>query len=154
MLELAGNGLFHAVEDRALVEQPVQATFGTRAVVTHLIDHERVVQLAHFFQGLDESADFVIGMRRKAGEDFHLSGKQPALISAQRVPIGQLLGLGGELRAGRNDTQRNLLGQRLLAQLVPTHVELAAILIDPLPRRVMRCVRGAVAKYIMNGLSA
>jgi hypothetical protein len=57
------------------------------------------------------------------------------------------------LRAGRDEAHFLLPRQRLLPDRLVSHVELAGIPLDPLPRGMMRRVRRARGVYRKNGLS-
>ena len=142
VLEDVRDGFGDAVEVGHLVEQAVHGPFGAGAVVADFVEDERVVQLAEVFDRLDQPADLVVGVFAEAGEHFHLAGEELLLVGAQRVPVLDRLGLGGELGAGGHDAELDLPGQRLFAELVPALVELALVLGDPLLRRVVRGVRG------------
>ena len=146
VLEDVRDGFGHAVEIGHLIEQAVHGAFGARAVVADDVEDERVVELAHVFDGLDEPADLVVGVFAEAGEDFHLAGEEPLLVGSQLVPVLDGLGLGGELGAGGNDAELDLPRQRLLANLVPALVELALVLGDPFLRHMVRRMGGPGAK--------
>ena len=60
-LDEVGHLFRNAVEVRHFVEEPVHAALGARPVVTHDVEDERVVQLAHILDGLDDSADLLVG---------------------------------------------------------------------------------------------
>ncbi len=62
------------VEEGHLVQQPVEAAFGARAVVAHDVDHERVVELADLVDRVDDAADFVVGVGGEGREDLHHAG--------------------------------------------------------------------------------
>ena len=53
---------FNAVEGGKLVRRSVDHAFGTRAIVAADIDDQGVIQLTHVFDGLDDSADLVVGI--------------------------------------------------------------------------------------------
>ncbi len=143
VLEDFRDGFVHAIEIGHLVEQAVHRAFGARAIVPDLVEDQRVVELAEVFDCLDEPADFVVGVFAEAGEDFHLAGEELLLIVGELVPVLDGFRLGGEFGALGNDAQRDLAGQRFLAELVPALIEFALVLRDPLFRGVVRGVRCA-----------
>ncbi len=93
--------------------------------------------------GIEQAADLVVAVFAEGGIDFHLAGEELFLVGGERVPILDGLRFGGELRAGRNNAEFDLTGERLFAHLVPALIELALVLFDPFLGHVMRRVRGA-----------
>ena len=71
-----GLGAEQAVEVHELVVGAHESTLRARAVVAHDVDEERVVELAHFVDRIDEAADLVIGVLGEGGEGLHLNGEQ------------------------------------------------------------------------------
>ena len=128
------------VEHRHLVEQPLHAALGARPVVALDVDHERVVELAHLLDRVQDAPDLVVAVRERGGVDLHHVGEDPLLVGVERVPGRQALRAGRQLRVRGDDAQLLLPLERLLAHLVPALVELALELRDPLLRRVMRRV--------------
>ena len=122
-----------------------QGAFGAGAVVAADVDDQGVVELAHVFHGLDHTTDLVVGVGRVAGKDLGLTGEELLLLGAERVPLRQLgaavlclsIGPGGELGVRRDHTELLLVGEDLLAQLVPAHVELALELVAPFLLRMV-----------------
>ena len=143
VLQHVGHRLRDAVEVRHLVEHADHAAFRAGAVVAHHVQDQRVVELAHVFDRLHDAADLVIGVRRECRKHFHLPREQPLLVGRQLVPVLDVGGLGRQLRVLRDDAHLLLPGEGLLAVLVPTAVELALELRDPVLRHVMRSMRGA-----------
>ena len=119
---------------------PLRAALGAGAVVAVHEDDHRVVELARFFDGLDQSADLVVGHLDEGGEHLDLAGEQALLVGRQRVPVRNRLGLGRELRALGDDAELDLPRQDLLAQLVPALVELALPAGDPFLGHMVRRV--------------
>ena len=119
---------------------PHQRALGAGAVVTVDVDDQRVVELAHVLDLLDDAADLVVGVGRVASEHLGLPGEQLLLVGRQRFPLRQVIRPGGELRVRGNHAQPLLVGEDLLAQGIPAHVELALELVDPLLRRLVRRV--------------
>ena len=60
-LHVLGDG----VEHRHLVEQSLHAAFGARAVIALDVDDERVVQFALRFDGVEDAAHLVVGVRER-----------------------------------------------------------------------------------------
>ena len=129
-----------------MVERAVQRPFRARAVVAADVDDERVVEFAHVFDRLNDAADFMVGIGRVGGENFRLRARKSSSrratacpISSQEAPSGH----GVSLRTRRDHAQPLLVGEDLLAQLVPAHVELALELVDPFLGRLVRRVAAA-----------
>ncbi len=120
-----------------------QRALGAGAVVAADVDDQRVVELAHVLDCLDDAADFVVGVRRVAGEDLRLPRIELLLQEGKRVPLRQLVRPGRELGVGRDHAEAFLVGKDLVAHLLPAHVELALELGDPLLGRLMRRVGAA-----------
>ena len=136
----------NAVEVTHLIHQAVHGAFGAGTVVPDLVEDERVVQLAQIFDGLDEPANLEVGVFAETCEDFHLAGKEPFLIGAERVPVLDGLGLRSEFCARGNNAELDLASKGLFAELVPALVKLALVLGDPFLRNVVRRVGCAGAK--------
>ena len=120
-----------------------RGAFGAGAVVAADVDDQRVIELAQVFHGLDHPADFVVGIGDVGGEDFRLVGEHLLLIGLERIPFRQAVRPGSELGVRGDHAELLLVGENLLAQLVPAHVELALHLCNPLRRRMMRRMRAA-----------
>ena len=133
----------YAVEERHLVEKPLQAPFGARPVVAGDVDDERVVELTQLLDRLQHAADVVVGLLQEPGVHLHHAGKESLLLGGKGVPRLHAGGAGRELRVSRYDTQLLLPREYLLADFVPALVELPLVLLDPLLLRVVRGVRGA-----------
>ncbi len=113
------------------------------AVIAHDIKDRGVFHMAFRADGLEQASHLVIGLRQKAGVDFHLMGQQFLLRLGERIPGGDLFGPRRQLRIGGYCADLPFAGKGLLAQLVPTLIEEALLLGDPLLRHVMWGVRGA-----------
>src|SRR5262245_41027599 len=151
VLQLLGNGNVDAL-DRGHVEGRADGrAFRARPVVATDIDDEGVVELAYVLYGLDDAADLMVGIGDVGGIDFGLTREQLLLIGRERIPFRQLgaaiLGLAvrpwRKRRGGRDHTEPLLVGEDLLAQFVPTHVELTLELLNPFRCGLMRRVGGA-----------
>jgi hypothetical protein len=92
---------------------------------------------------IDEAADLVVGVRREARVCLHLPRHHATLVLAERIPRGDLLRTRREPGPGRNDAHLDLPRERLLAELVPALVELAAVFLDPFLGHMVRRMRRA-----------
>ena len=80
VLEHVRHSLLNAVEVGDLVEHAVHAALGAGAVVAEDVEDERVVELAHLFEGVEEAADFVVAVFAEGGVDLHLVGEELFLV--------------------------------------------------------------------------
>ena len=138
-LLLGGEG--DPVLHRQLVEGAGQRSLHARAVVPEDVDDERVVELAHLLDRVEQAADVPVGVLLEAGIDLHLPRVQLLLAVRERVPGGERVRSRRELRVRRDHAQRLLPFEGLLAEHVPALVELAAVLLAPLDRDLVRRVR-------------
>ena len=138
-LLLGGEG--DPVLHRQLVEGAGQRSLQARAVVPEDVDDERVVELAHLLDRVEQAADVPVGVLLEAGIDLHLPRVQLLLCVRERVPGGERVRSRRELRVRRDHAQRLLPFEGLLAEHVPALVELAAVLLAPLDRDLVRRVR-------------
>ena len=127
------DGFRHRVEVGHFVEETAHAAFSTRAVVAENVEDQRVIELAHVCDGVDEPADLGVRVLGEACEYLHLAGEEFLLVRGQLVPVLDRCGLRCKLRTRRHHAQLDLAGKRLLPQLVPPLVELALVLGDPFP---------------------
>ena len=121
--------------------------FRARAVVAADVDDQCVVELALVLDLLDHPADLMVGIGRPGGKDVRLTEEELPFVGAERVPVRQLgttvFGLsvrpGRQLRVRRDHAELFLVGEDLLAQLVPALVEQVQLadLLDPFRRRLM-----------------
>ena len=88
-LHLVFDGDGDAVEERDFVGRAEEAALGAGAVVAVDVDDERVVELAHVLDGLDDAADLVIVVGRVGGEDFDLPDEQLLLLRRALIPFLQ-----------------------------------------------------------------
>ena len=133
----------HAVEVDHLVVRAVERALGGGAVVADDVVHERVVEGADLLQRIEQAADVMVGVFEESRVDLHLPAQHRLEILRHRVPRGDLLVARGEPAVRRDDAQRLLPRDGLLAQLVPASVELALVLVRPFLRHVVRRVGGA-----------
>ena len=145
----------HAVEHGELVERARERALEAGAVVAPDVDDERVVELAHLLDGVEQAAHVPVGVRGVAGVDLHLTGVELLLVGGERVPGGELGGPRRELGVGGDHAELLLAGERLLAVGVPAAVELALVLVAPLDRHLVRRVaaaRGVVREPGLRGV--
>ena len=77
----------NAIEGGELVRRAVEHAFGARAVVAADVDDQRVVELAHVFDRLDDAADFVVGVGEVGAVDVGLLDEELLLFPAERIPL-------------------------------------------------------------------
>ena len=80
----------NAVVGGHLVERALQGAFGAGAVVAADVDDQRVVELAHVLDRLDDAADLMVGIGGVGGEDLRLARIEFLLHQRKRVPPRQL----------------------------------------------------------------
>ena len=112
-----------------------------------------VVELALVFDFLNDPADFMVGVGRVGCKNVRLANEKLLLVGAERIPFLKLrsavFGLAirprCELGIRWNYTEPFLVGEDCLAQLFPALIEQVHVadLLDPLWRRLVRCVRAA-----------
>ena len=124
--------LLGVVEELRLVGGAGGAALGARAVVGDHHD-DGVVELALRAQEVEQPAEVVVGVAEEAGEDLHHAAVEPARLGRERVPVGDVGVVAGQLGVGRDDAQLLLPGEGLLAVGVPAVVELAARTCRPTP---------------------
>ena len=142
LLELLLLGEHDPVVDEELVESARQRALHAGAVVAPDVDHERVVELAHLLQRVEQPADVVVRVLLEARVDLHLPGVELLLRVRQRVPGRHRVVPGRELRVLGDDAELLLALERRLAVAVPALVELARVLVGPVLGDVMRRMRG------------
>ncbi len=135
----------HVVEELVLVHRAVRTTLRAGAVVGDEHD-DRVVPLADALQELEQAAVVVVGVLQEAREHFHHSRVELLLVSRQRVPVLNVRVVARQLRILRDNPERLLTRERLLAIRVPPVVEHALVLVGPLLGDVMRRVHRARAE--------
>ena len=108
-----------------------EGAFGARAIVATNEDDQRVVELAQILYGLNDTANFVIGIGHVRGEDLSLTREKLLFISSECLPFRKLctavFGLPirprREFCIRRDHTEPPLVREYLLAQRVPAHLE-------------------------------
>ena len=139
-LELHLVGERDAVLHRQLVERAGDRALQAGAVVAPDPDHQRVVQLTELVDGVEHTADVVVGVLRIARVHLHLAGVEGLELVRDVVPGGDGVVARRELRLGGDDAESLLPGERLLTHLVPALVEGALVLLGPGFCHVMRGV--------------
>ncbi len=138
ILQLVLDRNLDAVEHGDFVRRADQCAFGARTVVAADVDDERVVELAHVLDGLDDAADLVVGVGEIGGIDLDLADEHLLLVGGELVPIlQQVVRPGRHLCVLRNHAEPLLVGEDRLAQFVPALVEQVHVadLLDPFRRR-------------------
>ena len=137
-------GLEHdAVEEGRLVEGAREGALHARAVVAPDVDDQRVVEVAHLLDLVEQPSDVPVGVLGEAREHLHLAGVELLLGVTERVPGRIQLGALRQLRVLRDDAELLLALEGLLAVRVPAAVELALVLVGPFLRDVVRRVAAA-----------
>ena len=77
----------HAVEERELVRRAIDRPFRARSVVAADVDDQRVIELAHVLDRLNDAADFVVGVSEVGREDVGLLDEEFLLLQARASPI-------------------------------------------------------------------
>ena len=111
--------LVYAVEERDFIGRSERTALGAGAVVAIDIDDQRVVELAHLFDGVDHTADLVVAVRGIGSKDFRLLDKQFLRLRSQVIPVlEQIARPGFQLGVLRDHAEFLLVGENLLAQFV------------------------------------
>ena len=155
VLELGLHGDHDPVEHGHLVGRAHERALGGRAVVAADVDDERVVELAHVVDRLDDPANLVIGVHEVGRVHVHLAEEHLLLVGGELLPLlQQILRPGGELGVLRDHAELLLVGVDPLPQLVPALVEELEVggLLDPLRRRVVGRVRATRSVVDEEGL--
>ena len=128
-----------SVEEGELVERARDRALEAGAVVTPDVDDERVVEVAHLVDRVEEPADVPVGVLLVAGVDLGLARVELLLdVVVERVPGREGVWPLGQLGVCRDDAELLLAGEGPLAQLVPAVVERALVRVGPLLRDVVR----------------
>ncbi len=80
----------NAVVGGHLIEGALQRAFRAGAVVAADIDDQRVVELAHVLDCLDDAADLMVRVGGIAGKVLRLAGIELLLDEPKRIPLRQL----------------------------------------------------------------
>ena len=84
-----------AIKECDFVRRAERTALGAGAVVAVDVDDERVVELAHVLDGLDDAADFVVVVGLIGGEDFDLLDKELLLLGRAIIPVLEDFGRPG-----------------------------------------------------------
>src|SRR5262245_54453853 len=90
----------------------------------------------------------MVGIGDIGRKHLRLACKQLFAVGVKRVPFGKIVGPGGKCGVLWDHAEFFLIGKNLLAHLIPTHVEFALELVDPLLCWMMR--RMSSAGHIVN----
>ena len=113
-----------------------------RAIVALDEDDQRVVELSGILQPRDDPAELIVGIGKLGGSDLHHARIKTLLVGRQAAPRGHTRQRRRQLRIGRDHTHFLLASKYLFADDIPSHVELAFELVDPLLGRLLRPVHG------------
>ena len=116
----SATGTADAVEERDFVGRAHRAALGAGAVVAVDVDDERVVELAHVLDGLNDAPDLVVVVGREGGKDLHLLDVELLLLGRAIIPVFEDIRRPGlQLGVLRDHAELLLVFEDLLAQLVP-----------------------------------
>ena len=132
-----------AIEEGRLVEGTRGRAFHAGAVVTPDVDDERVVELAHRLDFVDQAAYVPVSVFREAGKNLHLPGVELLLGVVERIPGRIRVRSGRQLGVRRDDAELLLALKGFLTVLIPAIVELALVFVRPFLRNMMRRMGGA-----------
>ena len=110
--EVDVRALGHGVEVGHLVVEPDHAALGAGAVVAGDVEDERVVELAHVLDRLDDPARFVVGHLEEGGEDLGLAREELLLLGREVLPVLDVVGLGRQLGVGRESRRASSAARR------------------------------------------
>ena len=136
-------------DDVHVIEDSLKRAFATAAVVTDDKDHQRVVGLAHVFDGRHHASEVVVHLGQLPRGDFHHPRHHFLLPITHRIPARHILWPRRQLRIRGDNAHLFLTGKSLLAQLVPPLIKFALVFGDPLGLRMlggMNSARCHVAK--------
>ena len=132
-----------AVEEGRLVEGTGSGALHAGAVVAPDVDDQRVIQLIHFLDGVEQPAHVPVSILRETSKYFHLAGVQFLLGVAERVPCRVWVRPRRQLGIRRDDAEFLLALKCPLAVLIPAIVKLALVFIGPRLGDMMRRMGGA-----------
>ena len=140
------------VEVGHFVVEPVHQAFGAGAVVAGDVEDQRVVELAHVLDRLDDPARLVVGHVEVGGEDLGLTGEELLLIGREVLPVLDVSRFVRQLCVGWDDAELFLLLKDPFADHVPALVEAAFLLVDVGLRHVVRGVHRTRGEIDEEGL--
>ncbi len=135
---LGGLEMPESAERHHLVERALQRTFGGCAVVADDEIDERIFEDAQISQRVEHSPDMVVGLLHETRVHFHLTSQHRLHLWIDAVPCRNLRMSRCQLAVLRNHAELQLSSVGFFAQLVPSLIELALVLVGPLLRHVMR----------------
>ena len=146
VLQLLFDRNLDAVEHGHFVRRADQRAFDAAAVVAADVDDQRVVELAHVLDGLNDAADFVVGVGQVGGIDFDLPDEHLLLVGVSAShSFSSLSGHGVSFASCGITPSFFWLAKICVAELVPAFVEQVHVadFLDPFRRRMVRRVRAA-----------
>ena len=130
----------------------LKPALGAGSVVADDVEDQRVVRFSFFLHGIQNAADFVVGVGKIGGIDLCLSCEELFLVGWERVPGRKTGRTSGQLCCCWNNAQLLLTGEGFFAQLIPSLIELALVLGNPVCWNMMRSMNGASGKVEKEGL--
>ena len=131
------------VERGELVGRAQCGALGAGAVIAADVDDQRVVELSHVLDGLDDATDLVVRVGQEACVHFGLAGEHLLGRASSVSHSGTLSGHGVSLALAGTHPRRFWFSKIRVTLFVVAVVELALELLDPFLGRMMRRVRGA-----------
>ena len=141
--ELRGLQCGRAIEIDHLVVCALQRSLCGCPVVADDVVDQRVIEQIELFKRIHQPPNMVIGILQEPGVNLHLPDEHRLECGWHLIPRRDFFVPLRELTILRNDAQLFLPGEGLFAQLVPTLVELAFVLVRPFLRNVVRSVSRA-----------
>jgi hypothetical protein len=105
----------------------LHAALRAGTVVADDVEDQSVVTLSFLVNGIQNSSHLCVGVGKKRRVDLGFVRENLLFFGGQRVPRGQAFRPCSQLRIGGNDTQFFLARKGLLAQLVPSLIELPLV---------------------------
>ena len=133
------------------LEGSIRSAFGIAAIIAHEKD-ERVIQNTAKLERFDKSADGRIHMRNSCGVNCHDMIKAILFLFAKIVPCLYLFRPGRQRPGFVHDPELDLFCMPLFAELVPSHLVLAAELRNLVQRRLQGKVRRVVTQMQIEWL--
>ena len=124
-----------AVEEGQLVERAGGRALHAGAVVAPDVEDERVVEVAHLLDGVEQPADVPVGVLLVAGVDLHLPGVELLLRVGEGVPRRESVGPLGQLGVLRDDAELLLALERLPRAACPSRRRTCPCTCRPTPWR-------------------
>src|SRR6266496_5972785 len=128
------------VEVDHFVKSPVECAFCRCAVVADDVIDESVIQNIELLEAVEQSSNVMVCVLHKSCVIFHLPSKNGLERFGHVVKSRDLFVPLGKLGVGRDHTLFLLARKSFFAQLVPTSIKLALVLIGPFLWYVVRSV--------------